>query len=215
VQLKFTALRYDGEVVNTAAVLGAVDEYGDPVPDAQADATVRIKLTAKLTALKTGKDISGWPPVPGHVVNWKIKVGNAGQATLTNVVVTDTVARWQSYQRGSIRGLGRDDSRAPHLRWTIARLLPGKTVVLSFHAVIIKGTPYGATIANQARADSDQTGPVVSDDPFTTKANDATVLNPRGPSRSWVPWPALVLAIAAAVLWSYRRRPTVLIRPLR
>jgi len=215
VKLKFTALRYDGEVVNTAAVLGAVDEYGDPVPDAQADATERIKLTAKLTALKTGKDISGWPPVPGHVVNWKIKVGNAGQATLTNVVVTDTVARWQSYQRGSIRGLGRDDSRAPHLRWTIARLLPGKTVVLSFHAVIVKGTPYGATIANQARADSDQTGPVVSDDPFTTKANDATVLNPRGPSRSWVPWPALVLAITAAVLWSYRRRPTVLIRPLR
>ncbi len=94
-QLTFTAARYNGEVVNTAAVLGAVDEYGDPAPDAQAAATVRIKLKAKLTVLKTGKDISGWPPVPGHVVDWKIRVGNAGQATLTNVVVTDTVARWQ------------------------------------------------------------------------------------------------------------------------
>ena len=81
VQLTFTAGRYDGEVVNTAAVLGALDEYGDPAPDAQATATVRIRLKARLTVLKTGKDISGWPPVPGHVVDWKIKVANAGQAT--------------------------------------------------------------------------------------------------------------------------------------
>jgi fimbrial isopeptide formation D2 family protein/uncharacterized repeat protein (TIGR01451 family) len=216
VQLTFTAGRYDGEVVNTAAVLGAVDEYGDPAPDAQAAATVRIKLKTKLTVLKTGKDISGWPPVPGHVVNWKIVVGNAGQATLTNVVVTDTVAKWQRYQRGSIRGHGSDDSGAPHLRWTIASLAPSKTVVLSFHAVIVKGTPHGATIANQARADSDQTGPVVSDDPFTTKANDATVLNPRGASYWWLLWAALAAAVAAAVtVWSHRHRPVAHVQPSR
>ena len=70
---------------------------------------------------------------------------------------------------------------------------------------------YGATIANQARADSDQTGPVVSDDPFTTKADDATVLNPRGSSRWWLLWAALaVAAVAAAAMWrrSRRGRPT-------
>ncbi len=133
-------------------------------------------------------------------------MGNAGQATLTNVVVTDTVARWQRYQAGSIRGRGGDDGGAPHLRWTIAGLAPGKTIVLSFHTVIVKGTPYGAKIANQARADSDQTGPVVSDDPFTTKANDATVLNPRGSSPWWLLWAALAAgAVGAAVLWNRSR----------
>ncbi len=88
--------------------------------------------------------------------------------------------------------------------------------MLSFHAVIVKGTPYGATIANQARADSDQTGPVVSDDPFTTKANDATALNPASAAHWWLVWAALALAVAAAAaVWSRRSRPAARVRPSR
>jgi uncharacterized repeat protein (TIGR01451 family) len=205
-RLKFTARRFDGVVVNTADVLGAIDEYQDSVPDAQSAAQVRIRLKAKLTALKTGKDISGWPPVPGHVVNWKITVKNVAQATLTNVVITDTIARWQRYQRESIRGAGSDDLRAPHLAWRIKSLKPGRTVVVSFHTVIVGGTPPGSKICNQARVDSDQTRPVVTDDPFTTQANDATVLNPDGPSYWWLLWVALGFAGAATVVWAARRR---------
>ena len=209
VAVTFRALRYSGVVTNTAVCAGAVDEYQDPVAEVQAAADVRIHLKAKMIALKTGADLNGGPPAPGDIVNWKIVVKNVGQATLTNVVVNDTVGKWQTYDRGSIRGPGRDDSRAPHLRWTIPSLSPGHSAVVSFHAIIVAGTPAGSEIADQARADSDQTRPIVTDDPFTTKPNDATVIDPPAPSRWWVAWLAAALAGAPALVglgWRRRRR---------
>ena len=194
VAVTFRALRYSGVVTNTAICAGAVDEYQDPVAEAQASADVRIHLKAKMIALKTGADLNGGPPAPGDIVNWKIVVKNVGQATLTNVVVNDTVGKWQSYERGSIRGPGRDDSRAPHLRWTVPSLAPGHSAVVSFHAIIVAGTPPGSQIADQARADSDQSRPIVTDDPFTTKADDATVIDPPAPRRWWAAWLAVGLA---------------------
>jgi uncharacterized repeat protein (TIGR01451 family) len=177
------------------------------VAEVRAAADARIRLKARMMALETGADLSEASPAAGDIVGWKIVVRNVGQATLTNVVVTDTVARWQAYHRGSIRGPGRDDSRAPHMRWTIPSLRPGHKVVVSFHTVIVPGTPAHSEIANQARVDSDQTRPIVTDDPFTTKANDATVIDPPAPRRWWLVWLAVGLAGGLALGgFAWRRR---------
>ncbi len=200
VAVKFTARRYSGTVVNTASVDGAIDEYLDPVASVQDTADVRIHLTARMTALKTGADLNGGTPAPGDIVGWKIVVKNVGQAPLTNVLVTDTVGKWQTYQAGSIRGPGRDDTGAPHMRWTIPNLAPGRKVTVSFHTVIDADTPGGSEIANQARAGSDQTRPIVTDDPFTTKPNDATIIDPRAPSHAWILWAVLASGVGAALV---------------
>ena len=81
-------------VVNTARVTGAVDEYGDPVPDAEDDdssATVVPPVTHPAVAVdKQRAPGQPDPVVRGDETTFRIVVTNTGDVPLTTVPLRDT-----------------------------------------------------------------------------------------------------------------------------
>jgi uncharacterized repeat protein (TIGR01451 family) len=78
---------------------------------------------------------------PGDTVTYTIKVVNVGDATATNIVLTDDLSpmieTWFTYVNGSASDGGTYDSGTETITWpTIASIAPGATVTRTFHMLV-------------------------------------------------------------------------------
>lgn len=200
------------DVLNTATVSGALDEHGDVLPDAEVTAPVDVRRLGKLRVLKTGADVNGGSLIPGDDIRWQIRVKNTGGMPLTQVVVKDTVPKWTTYVRKSIRGPGANDRRSPKLSWTIGTLDPGETVTVGFKSRVDYDAPRGVRIRNQATVTSAELPPTPSTDPESGVLGAVTALTLTSGDGPAAYWSALALGLGglAMIVWSgrWRRRPT-------
>lgn len=86
---------------------------------------------------------------PGDTVTYTITAVNVGDATATNITVSDTIPTdtYFTYVAGSIAGGdSRSDAGSPNLSWTINSLAPGSTATLTFRMLVASmGVPDGVT----------------------------------------------------------------------
>ncbi|HKV00110.1 MAG TPA: hypothetical protein VJR58_32735, partial [Vineibacter sp.] len=76
----------DGDIDNTATA------HGTGVDDVSADASVLVEQHKALSITKSGTVPGGTADAVGETVSWTINVGNAGNAAVANVTVTDPLA---------------------------------------------------------------------------------------------------------------------------
>jgi uncharacterized repeat protein (TIGR01451 family) len=141
----------------------------------------------QLSATKVVTDDNGGSPRPGEVLTYTITVTNGGTTAAANVLLSDPVAASLTYLPGTLTSDDPTDVivEGNPLQVQIGALaaLGGgdNNVVITFKAQISAGATNGQVIGNQATITA--TGPItiVSDDPSTGAANDATnitVVNP-------------------------------------
>jgi len=114
---------------------------------------------------------------PGDLVRYTLRITNAGTATATNLVLSDTVPAHLTVADagGGQLALGQLTFAAPAVA-SLAIILPGATVALAFTATLERPLDNGTTVSNQASLSAAEVPtPVLSDDPALPGPSDATV----------------------------------------
>ncbi|MEM7694290.1 MAG: hypothetical protein AAF318_07550 [Pseudomonadota bacterium] len=155
------------DIVNTAAVDTAET---DPTDD---DATVSVAQTADLEIVKSASAIdtagNGVLDAAGEIVTYTIEVSNAGNTSLTDVVVTDDNATPGDTSDDLTLTLDSGDTDND------GELDTDETWVYSYdRAVTQDELDAGADLINTATADSDETDPE-SDDATVSVAQNAAI----------------------------------------
>ena len=173
----------DGTRVSNQAFVsteGATFASDDPATAAIDDPTVIVVAAVPaLVATKTVADENGGDVEPGDLLTYAITLENIGRAPARDVVVFDPIdALLDEVLPGQGGALG-----AGGVTWSapatpqLGSIPVGGTVTLSFTAVVSSAAQDGDTIANQAEASSVPDAlSVLTDDPSTGAANDATVV---------------------------------------
>ena len=135
-----------GEYLNTAEVTASDQHDPDSTPDnddgdQSEDDEDSATLTPDSADLSLAKTVDDATPNVGDSVTFTITVTNAGPDTATNVTVQDSLPAGYAYDVGSIAGgTSQDDSAAPTLSWSIASLVSGASVDLTFDATVLAPT---------------------------------------------------------------------------
>ncbi len=159
----------------------------DPDTAAETDPTVAlVEATPNLSSsTKAVLDVDGAPLLPGDLLRYTITVVNSGNGAARDVVLRDPLDT-QSLELVSASNGGRlvgddvlwDGSTTPAL----VSVAAGASITLRVDARVRAGTEDGTSIANQgALSARDVAGPVLTDDPSTPAADDATVVVVRAP----------------------------------
>jgi len=164
---------------------GAVVLTDDPATAASDDPTVVVVGSSPvLSVRKTVVDDDGGLVDPGDILTWTIVVENTGDSCADNVVVVDPIdanlGDVQPQQGGVL------DPGTQTVTWSSAgtpalvRLCPGAVNAATVVVRTTIDTPLadGTQVCDQVNVRSDElTVPVVSDDPGTAAAGDATCVN--------------------------------------
>ncbi len=153
----------------------------DPGVGGAADPTVtQIAASPVLTATKTATlyadaDNNGVAS-PGDTLLYRIQVVNGGNTAATTVTVNDPIPAGVTLEAGSVQaGQGTVTSEAPP-RVDLGELAAGASAVVTFRVRVDSPFPTSlAAVSNQATVTSAELPAVVSDDPATPAAGDATV----------------------------------------
>jgi len=137
-----------------------------------------------LVATKTATDDNGGSPRPSETLTYTIIVTNTGATAAANVVISDPIPANTSYLPGTLASSDPTDiivEGNPLQVQAGGLAASGGSVTVTFKLQISAGASNGLVIGNQATITA--TGPitVLSDDPGTGAANDATnitVVNP-------------------------------------
>ncbi len=184
--VKVKADTRSGSIPNQARIktLGLPNETptDDPNTPPKGDPTyIQIVAEPKLVAFKSVKDLNGAPAQPGDTLQYTITIRNTGTGIAKNVIVTDSIDK-----NLTITNVGQNGHLTKYsIYWSrtrtpaLAQILPQKSVTLTFTAKIKKpfytympGTPY---VANRAYISAEDIKRFSSDNPATTKKNDATI----------------------------------------
>ncbi len=157
--------------------VGGVDEAGDGT------ATLGMLPTApNLVFEKLASDDNGGLFEPNDRITYTITLQNTGTGPATGVSFSDVIpTNNASFVSGS-ETITPDTLSVTEaggtLSSTIGTLANGSSVVITFQMDIDSPLPTGSTVINQAAANADDGyGPLVSDDPSTGTANDATSIS--------------------------------------
>ncbi|SNT64815.1 conserved repeat domain-containing protein, partial [Streptosporangium subroseum] len=173
-----------GSVVNTATASGT-PPTGPAVTSAPSTATVTATLAPGLTVVKTASPSS--VSAPGQTITYSYMVVNTGNATLTGVVVVDTV----------FSGSG----APPMVTCPVTTLAPQAMTTCTGTYVTTQADVDAGSIVNTATASgTPPTGPAVTSDPST-----ATVTATSSPELSLLKTavPSAVSAAGRTVTYSY------------
>ncbi len=194
VTLTFTgvvaAAAHDGDVITNQAQLTS-DEAGaylsdDPATAATKDATL---ITVRFADVRVDKTFTAVTPRadgtlhPGDLLDYTLSVRNRGSFPASAVNVTDTIdlnlvdlaAGQGGVVTPSTNGRPARVVWAPQGTPALAQVAQGAQLALTLRARVKPLTRNQTVIANQATLTAPElNGPVLSDDPTTTAANDAT-----------------------------------------
>jgi len=164
-----------GSTVTNAAELTSLDQSEDNA--ANNIGSVNINPVAFDIAVVKAVDVTN--PEEGSEVTYTINIENTSGADGANIVINDIVPSGVTYVTGSITapvGVVTDESNptTTGLEWTIASLVGGADIDVSFRALVDAGTA-GSTISNVAsRTSSDQV------DSNATNDSGSVDINPVG-----------------------------------
>ncbi len=120
--------------------------------------TTPVGSLPQLSLVKSSLDPNGAPVRPGDVLSYTIVVVNLGNATASNVTVSDVAPANTTYVPGSIAGGdSASDAASPLLIWGINALLPNTPVTLSFAVTVNLPLTNGLTLVNSAVVTSTET----------------------------------------------------------
>jgi uncharacterized repeat protein (TIGR01451 family) len=152
----------------------------DPSTAAPSDPTVVTVVSAAALDgfAKTFVDENGGEVEPGDIVQYVLRVENAGDADALGVFVQDPLPANTTFLDSNTGGAAVggvvffDPIRTPAL----ARVAPGAAgiVELRFRVQVDAATPSGTVVSNQASLVAVGVGPTPSDDPGTAAVDDAT-----------------------------------------
>jgi len=120
---------------------------------AESTATVNsttASITAALPAFSLQKTVSPAVALPGGKITYTLVATNTGNATATNLTITDPVPATLTYLAGSATGGGTYNSAASALTWVFGTLNAGATAVVSFQATVNAATAAGSYVVNTA-----------------------------------------------------------------
>ncbi len=153
----------------------------DPAAGGAADPTVTaITAAPRLAAGKTAvliTDADGdGVASPGDTLLYQITVGNSGNTAATGVVLTDAIPAGTAFVAGSLQTSQGTATAGSPLTVSLGELAAGASAAVSFRVTINATLPANLTaISNQAAVTSAELPAVLSDDPGTPAAGDATL----------------------------------------
>ncbi len=153
----------------------------DPAVGGAADPTLtQIAAAPVLTATKTATlyadaDNNGVAS-PGDTLLYRIQVTNGGNTAATSVTVTDPIPAGTTLEPGSVQtGQGSVTSETPP-QIALGDLAAGASAVVTLRVRVASPFPTSLTaVSNQATVASAELPALLTDDPATPAANDATV----------------------------------------
>ncbi|MCP4504013.1 MAG: DUF11 domain-containing protein [Deltaproteobacteria bacterium] len=164
----------DGTTISNSASIRA-DAPAENAVAGPVDVVVRAAPT--LVLKKAVQDLNGGAFEPGDVVRYSLRLRNTGDGAATRVEIVDPISPFLS--EVALLGQGRVvGSNVIFDATTVAEfvsMLPGDDVTLMFDARVATPLANGTLVQNQANARANETpGTVLSDDPATAAALDAT-----------------------------------------
>ena len=172
------------QVANQARVWSAeVAEFlsDDPDVPGEANPTVTpVSASPVLTVAKTDvlyEDGNGDGfTSPGEVVLYQLTINNGGNTAATGVRLTDSIPALTTLVAGTVQTSQGTITSESTIDVALGDIAVGGTATVSFRVRIDSPFPEGAsTISNQASVAAAELAPVLSDDPETPEAQDATV----------------------------------------
>ncbi len=141
----------DGE---TLAFSGSVAATGLATPAVITGPTATVTLRPILKLTKSYEDLTGKHLFPGDTVRFVLSAANVGNATASNVLISDILAvsltGIQAESQGVVNG--------QVVTWSIPALQAGQTVAVAVRAKVVGGVASGSTIVNQAIVKADGLG---------------------------------------------------------
>jgi len=128
------------------------------------------------TSLAITKSVTPSAAQAGSTCTYTLNYSNTGNATATNVTVTDTIPANMTYVTGSATGSGSYASATQTLSWLLGALKAGGSGAVTFSTTINAGVPIGANMDNTAAISALEAPQVTS--------NTATVSVTAGPQPS-------------------------------
>lgn len=176
------------EVANQAFVAGSnfgVRPSGDPATSAPEDPTrtpIRpepVLSAAKAAILAVDADANGIPTA-GDTLLYSVTIRNVGNLIADAVVFTDTPDANTTLVVGSVRTsqgtITNGNAGIPPVVVALGDLPRGATVTISFEVTVNAPLPMGVVeVANQGLVSAENAVDILTDDPRTTNADDATV----------------------------------------
>ncbi|MEW5851380.1 MAG: isopeptide-forming domain-containing fimbrial protein [Myxococcota bacterium] len=146
----------------------------DPTTATGGDQTrVTVRSTPTISNVqKTFTDANGGNVEPGDQVTYTVSFTNNGTANARQVAITDVV----DTARLEVVSVGNGGTQSGNLlTWNLASVSPGNTpTTVTFTARVLPTVGNGTTVSNQASVAGQGITAVLSDDPSTPAANDAT-----------------------------------------
>jgi uncharacterized repeat protein (TIGR01451 family)/fimbrial isopeptide formation D2 family protein len=175
-----TVIANQGSVTSSEVSVPVLSD--DPALPGGADPT-RVTVTSApfLTMTKVATDVNGGDLLPGETVSYTLILTNTGDAAARNVTVTDAVPATLHTLAPDAGGTvsGNTITWSPAPTPSLAAVVPGTAVVLTFTARVVTPLADGTLISNQASAAPASGAPVLSDDPATPAVRDPTVVRVR------------------------------------
>ncbi|MCC7072306.1 MAG: DUF11 domain-containing protein, partial [Deltaproteobacteria bacterium] len=167
----------DGTVVdNQATVVGSnvAATLSDDPDSGPVDDPTRFTVET-VGRLRVDKDVSGGRiHAPDDVLTWTMTLTSFGSGSTEVLAFTDVV---DAALTDVVAGPGLVfDGGTRTLAGVVPPLAPGASMSFRFDARVAAGTVNGTQIANQATVTGTELGTVLSDDPTTVAAADATVV---------------------------------------
>jgi len=164
-----------GGNVATVSADGRDESSAGPIypPGGAGDGSVTPGQGLDIT--KTAEDVNGSPLAPGDEILYTVVVVNLLDTPQTNVVITDSIPMYTTYVADSATTSQGTISGPNPLVVDVGTLEANASVTFTFR-VGVNMDAGGQTVANEAKAGSDQQVPSVSTPPATTPGGGTVIL---------------------------------------